>query len=169
MLAAIVYEPGFPIDDFMAGLADAMRRRGLRLGGVVQHNTGDCGDGCLSMALEDLASGRQFPISEERGAASKGCRLDARGLAEAGGAIAATLTGGLDLVIVNKFGRQEMLGQGLRQEIAAAMLAELPVLTAVREDFLPAWRDFAGEDWQSLPPEVAAIEGWVSARLGVAA
>lgn len=169
MLAAIVYPSGFPIDDFMAGLAGAMRRRGLRLGGVVQYNDDDCGEGCLSMSLEDLASGRRFPISEDRGAGSDGCRLDARGLAAAGGAVAAALAGELDLVIVNKFGRQEMLGQGLRQEIAAAMLAGLPVLTAVREDFLPAWRDFAGEEWQRLLPEAAAIEGWASARLGIAA
>jgi hypothetical protein len=168
-LAAIVYPTGFPIDDFMAGLARLMKRRGLRLGGVVQHNGGACDDGCLSMALEDLASGRRFPISEDRGAESAGCRLDASGLAAAGGAIAAALAGELDLVIVNKFGRQEMLGQGLRQEIVAAVMAGLPVLLAVREDFVPAWREFAGEDWARLPPDEAAIEGWASARLGVAA
>ncbi|WP_181832730.1 DUF2478 domain-containing protein [Bosea caraganae] len=169
MLAAIVYPSGFPIDDFMAGLASAMKRRGLRLAGVIQRNSEDCGEGCLSMSLEELASGRHFPISEDRGASSEGCRLDASGLAAAGGAIAEALAGELDLVIVNKFGRQEMLGQGLRQEIAAAAMAGLPVLTAVREDFVPAWREFAGDDWVLLSPDEAAIEGWAAARLGVAA
>lgn len=169
MLAAIVYPPGFSIDDFMAGLAGAMKRRGLRLGGVVQYNDDDCGEGCQAMSLEDLASGRRFRISEDRGAGSEGCRLDARGLAAAGGAVAAALAGELDLIIVNKFGRQEMLGQGLRQEIASALMAERPVLTAVREDFLSAWRDFAGEDWAQLPPDEAAVEAWAAARLDDAA
>lgn len=167
-LAAIIYASGFPIDELMAGLALRLKQRGLKLGGVVQHNT-EAGDDELSMALEDLASGRHFPISEVRGAGALGCRLDPTGLAAAGGAIVAALEGRPDLVIVNKFGRQEMLGQGLRQEIAAAVLAEMPVLIAVRDDFVPAWSEFAGEDWIRLEPEPAAIEGWAKARLGIAA
>lgn len=169
MLAAIPYTPGFPIDDFMAGLAQRLKQRGIQLGGVVQHNGGACDAGCLSMALEDLSSGIRFPISEDRGAGATGCRLDAAGLAAAGGALTAALAGGTDLVIVNKFGRQEMLGQGLRQEIAATLLAGLPLLIAVRRDFLPAWSEFAGEDWTELPAEASAIEAWAIARARVAA
>ncbi len=160
LLAAIPYASGFKIDGFMADLAWRLKGRGLRLGGVVQHNDGACEQGCLSMALEDLASGVRFPISENRGAASAGCRLDATGLAAAGGALTAALAGATDLVIVNKFGRQEMLGQGLRQEIAAALMAGVPLVIAVRQDFLPAWRDFAGEEWCELPAEMGAIEAW---------
>ncbi|PZN98914.1 MAG: hypothetical protein DCF30_13075 [Hyphomicrobiales bacterium] len=160
LLAAIPYSSGFQIDGFMTGLALRLKARGLRLGGVVQHNDGTCEEGCLSMALEDLASGVRFPISENRGAASAGCRLDARGLAAAGGALTAVLDGATDLVIVNKFGRQEMLGRGLREEIAAALMAGVPLLIAVRQDFLVAWRDFAGEDWIELPREEEAIEAW---------
>lgn len=160
LLAAIPYSSGFQIDGFMAGLAQRLKARGLRLGGVVQHNDGACEQGCRSMALEDLARGVRFPISENRGAASTGCRLDASGLAAAGGALTAALAGENDLVIVNKFGRQEMLGQGLRQEIAAALLADVPLLIAVREDFLPAWREFAGDDWMPLPAEADVVEAW---------
>ncbi|MFA6966739.1 DUF2478 domain-containing protein [Bosea sp. (in: a-proteobacteria)] len=160
LLAAIPYTSGFQIDGFMAALATRLKARGLRLGGVVQHNDGACEQGCLSMALEDLASGHRFPISENRGAASSGCRLDASGLAAAGGALTAALADGADLVIVNKFGRQEMLGQGLRQEIAAALMAGVPLLIAVRHDFLAAWRDFAGDDWTELPGEPERIEAW---------
>ena len=169
LLAAIPYSSGFQIDGFMAGLAHRLKARGLRLGGVVQHNDGACDQGCLSMALEDLASGVRFPISENRGTASAGCRLDASGLAAAGGALTAALAGGTDLVIVNKFGRQEMLGQGLRQEIAAALLAGVPLLIAVRRDFLGAWREFAGEDWTELPSEEDAIEAWALSLARVAA
>ena len=169
LLAAILYSSGFQIDGFMADLAVRLKGRGLRLGGVVQHNDGACEQGCLSMALEDLGSGVRFPISENRGAASTGCRLDASGLAAAGGALSAALAGGTDLVIVNKFGRQETLGQGLRQEIATALVAGVPLLIAVRQDFLPAWRDFAGEDWIELPREEEPIEAWALSLARIAA
>ena len=160
MLAAISYPSGFRIDSFMAGLAQHLKQRGLRLGGVVQHNGGDCDAQCRAMVLEDLASGARYPISQDLGAGATACRLDPAGLAAAGGALAAALSGEADLVIVNKFGRQEALGQGLRQEIAAALVAGLPLLVAVRQDFLPAWRDFAGEDWMALPAELTEIEAW---------
>lgn len=169
LLAAIPYASGFEIDRFMADLALRLKARGLRLGGVVQHNDGDCDQGCLSMALEDLASGTRFPISENRGAASAGCRLDATGLAAAGAALTAALADGTDLVIVNKFGRQEMLGQGLRQEIGAALMAGVPLLIAVRQDVLPAWREFAGDGWTQLAAEPAAIEAWALALARVTA
>ncbi len=160
LMAVIPYSSGFHIDRFMADTASRLKAQGLRLGGVVQHNDGACESGCFSMALEDLASGVRYPISENRGAGATGCRLDAGGLAAAGGAVGVALAGETDLVIVNKFGRQEVLGQGLRQEIAAALLAGVPVLIAVRQDVLPAFRDFAGEDWTELPAQAEAIETW---------
>ncbi len=169
LMAVIPYSSGFEIDRFMADAASRLKARGLRLGGVVQHNEGTCESGCFAMALEDLASGVRFPISENRGAGATGCRLDATGLAAAGGALGAALAGKTDLVIVNKFGRQEALGQGLRQEIAAALLAGLPVLIAVRRDMLPAFRDFAGEDWTELPALAEAVEAWGLGVVQVAA
>lgn len=164
-LAAIVYASGFPIDDLMAAVADRLKAEAVRLGGVVQHNRGDCASGCAAMVLEDLASGRMFAISEDRGAGATGCRLDAAGLAAAGGAVASALSGPVDLLIINKFGKQEALGQGLRAEIAAGFLSGLPLLTAVREDMLAAWTAFVGEDWQALPPEPEAVAGWALASL----
>lgn len=164
-LAAIVYSSGFPIDELMVEVADVLKREAIRLGGVVQHNNGDCVSGCASMALEDLASGRLFPISEDRGAGSAGCRLDPAGLAAAGAAVSSALSGLVDFVIVNKFGKQEALGQGLRTEIAAGVVAGLPLLTAVRDDMLAAWSGFAGEDWQRLPPEHGAVMDWAMAAL----
>lgn len=169
LMAVIPYSSGFEIDRFMADAASRLKARGLRLGGVVQHNEGTCESGCFAMALEDLASGARFPISENRGAGATGCRLDATGLAAAGGALGAALADKTDLVIVNKFGRQEALGKGLRHEIAAALLAGLPVLIAVRRDMLPAFRDFAGEDWTELPALAEAVEAWGLGVVQVAA
>lgn len=161
MLAAISYARGFAIDAFMADLADRLKSGGLRIAGVVQRNDASGAAGPAAMWLEDLSSGRRFPISEQRGAAARGCRLDMAGLVAAGGALAASLGEPADLVIVNKFGRQETRGQGLRQEIAAVLLAGLPLLIAVRQDIVSEWREFAGEDWTELPAEPVAVEAWV--------
>lgn len=168
-LAAIPYESGFPIDAFMQGVAAQLKRRGLRLGGVIQHNDAECDDRCMAMSLEDLGSGHRFPISQDLGAGASGCHLDAAGLAAASAAFAGALAGRADLALVNKFGKQEALGEGLRQEIANAVMAELPVLIAVRRDFLPAWRDFAGDDWVELAADMAAVERWVADAIRLAA
>ena len=164
-LAAIVYASGFPIDTLMADLAARLRDDAVRLGGVVQRNAPDAHE----MLLEDLASGAIFSITAPRGAESAGCRLDPAGLAAAGGAVTAALAGSVDLLIINKFGRQEVLGQGLRAEIVAGLMSGVPLVIAVREDFLDAWNAFAGDDWQRLPPEQGAVADWALARLRQAA
>jgi molybdate transport system ATP-binding protein len=169
MLAAIPFASGFAIDAFMHGLVDRLKRRGLRLGGVVQHNDAICDDRCMAMSLEDVATGRRFPISQDLGAGASGCHLDAAGLAAAAAAFSDALAGCADLVIVNRFGKQEAAGEGLRQEIASALMAGLPLLIAVRSDFLPAWRAFAGEDWLELSPDAEAVERWARSVTSVAA
>ena len=97
MLAAIPFASGFPIDAFMHGLVARLKRQGLRLGGVVQHNDATCDDSCMAMSLEDVASGRRFPISQDLGAGASGCHLDAAGLAAAAVAFSDALAGGVDL------------------------------------------------------------------------
>ncbi len=79
-LAAIPYESDFGIDAFMQAVVARLRRGGLRLGGVIQHNDAACADRCMAMSLEDLADGRRFPISQDLGASAQGCRLDPAGL-----------------------------------------------------------------------------------------
>ena len=169
MLAAIPFASGFPIDAFMHGLVARLKRQGLRLGGVVQHNDATCDDRCMAMSLEDVASGRRFPISQDLGAGASGCHLDAAGLAAAAVAFSDALARRVNLVIVNRFGKQEALGEGLRDEVARTLLAGLPVLIAVRRDFLPAWRDFAGEDWVEVAADEEAAERWVLDALRIAA
>ena len=168
-LAIIPYRAGFGIDDFVQRLVPRLRQAGLRLGGVVQHNDPEAADRCMAMSLEDLADGRRFPISQDLGAAARGCRLDATGLAAATAAFAGALSGRVDLVLVNRFGKQEAMGEGLRDEIARTVLAGVPLLVPVRQEFLPAWRDFAGDEWAQLPAQQDAVEHWALAMLARAA
>lgn len=153
-------------NDRMAALARLLAARGLRLGGAVQVNSGS-GDCACDMDLSLL--GADIPplrISQALGPGAQGCRLDADALERAVG-LALSVLAGADLVLVNKFGKQESLGRGFRELIAEALAQDIPVLTAVAPDYLPAFRDFAGEhatllrwdaaaDWCLRPRDAAA-------------
>ena len=51
----------------------------------------------------------------------------------------------VDLIVINKFSKQEASGQGLRHEFAEAITAGMPVLTAVPEKCYEDWRAFTGD------------------------
>jgi hypothetical protein len=163
-LAAVLYGPADIIDDVMAQAASALQSRGLRLAGVVQHNRGSCAQDDGAMLLEDLATGAIIPISDPNMPASAGCRLDPAGLARGAASVARSLDDMPDLLVVNKFGKREAHGRGLRDEIGEALGRGIPVLTAVRDNMRDAWRDFAGEEWTALPPEPDRIVAWCLAH-----
>ncbi len=65
-----------------------------------------------------------------------------------------------DLVLVSKFGELEAQGRGFRDEIALAVERGLPVLTAVAEPWLPAWRTFAQGYAEELSPTLPVLLAW---------
>jgi hypothetical protein len=159
-LAAVIYERGFLIDDLMAGVADRLRRDGVRLCGLVQQNS-DGASGCSSMSLIDLASMTRIGISQALGSYARGCRLDPHGLVEAGVRLEQALETGADLVVLNKFGKAEAEeGGGLRTAVARAVELDIPVLTAVRAPYDTSWAEFHGGYANTLPPDMAAILAW---------
>ncbi len=162
-IAAIEYEARFPIDDFMGRLAQTLAAEGLRIGGLIQENEptlredGSC---CATMSVVDLATRERFSISQDLGAESHGCRLDPRGLAEVEGRLSAAIAGGLELFLLNKFGRAEAEGRGLRGILAQAIEAGVPVLTAVRAPYDENWREFHGGLAVGLPADDKAVLDW---------
>jgi hypothetical protein len=159
-LAAVIYRPEDDIDALLEAFANDVARGGERIGGLVQRNVAVAAGGPPAMQLIDLMTARTINISQPRGRNSTGCRLDAAGLADAASAVTRAVDDGVALVIVNKFSKQEASGQGLRGEIALAVAAGMPVLTAVPEKCLDAWAAFAGEQSTTLPCARAAIEAW---------
>jgi hypothetical protein len=159
-LAAIIYDKGFRIDDFMAGVAARLEADGIRVSGLVQENFGD-DPNCSVMTLVDLGSSGRFGISQDLGPHARGCRLDPHGLADAGGQLDQALAGGTDLLILNKFGKAEAeQGAGLRSVVARAIEHGVPVLTAVREPYTQAWADFHGGLSVALAPELEPVLAW---------
>ena len=92
------------------------------------------------------------------------CRVDPAALARGSVAVRGAIGRGVDLVIINKFGAQEVSGAGLRDEMGETVMAGVPLLTAVGERFLEDWKQFTGGDFVLLPPQLDAILQWWSAH-----
>lgn len=159
-LAAVRYTPQTPIESLLDQAVQALHARGVRLGGVVQHDvSGETGRIC-QMELEDVASGRRIRLSQDLGSGSISCGVDSSGLADAAVAIRDAVETGAELVVINKFGTQEVEGGGLRDEIGLVVAAGVPLLTSVGERYLDAWREFTGGEAELLEPSLDAILAW---------
>ena len=159
-LAAIVYRPHDDVDSLLAGLAGDLLREGHKIGGIVRCNDkGKCGPQNLMQTI-DLMTGNMIQICQNLGPGSMSCKLDSAGLADAAIAISRAVAKDVELVIVNKLSKWEVAGQGFRAEIADAIVAGLPVLTAVPERFLDAWHEFTGGFGTTLLCDRWVIDDW---------
>jgi len=144
-IVAVIYRDRHPPDALLARLAGELQRAGISLAGFVETDVPQPGRTRCDMILEDLASGAQIRISEDRGEGARGCHLQVGELLRAMTGALASLDTRPDLLIVNKFGKTESEGGGLRPLIAAAIEQGTPVLIAVPARNLDPWRRFAGD------------------------
>jgi hypothetical protein len=100
-------------------------------------------------ALSDLPGG---PANQNS------CHLDAVGVASVCKAIFDQISMS-DLVVLNKFGKLERMGEGLAAAFELAISAGKPVLTTVSDRHRDAWRTFA-PDASFLPADKAALQNW---------
>ena len=150
-------------DRVLERLAQALAARGLRCCGTVQINSPRAGDGPCDMDVRVLPDGAVLRISQDLGPQSRGCRLDPAALETAVGLVAAGLTAGADLLIVNKFGKHEAEGRGFRPVIAEALAMGIPVLVGLNGLNRPEFERFADGLASPLPPDPAALLDWALA------
>ena len=165
-VAAIVYADEVYPDAVFKTLVQRGRALGLTLAGVLQHQAFVGGDRRCDVILEDLASGHRTALFENRGAGARGCRLDEAALAEATARVEGSFEQAPHLLVLNKFGKVECDGGGLRDLIASAIDRGIPVIIGVPERNLDAWRSFAGDFSCELPDDAGRIAAWLE---GVAA
>jgi uncharacterized protein DUF2478 len=130
-----------------AGLADCARilkARGYRLGGVVQTPRDRPGRARCDMVPRQLCAGEEISISYDHGNGAKGCRLDLGALAQRRAGWGRPPSRPLDLMIVNKFGKQEAVGRGLLKPTADAIGPGIPMLAGVSWLNQSASAPFAG-------------------------
>ena len=142
-------------DVLLADVAAALRAQGVVLAGVVQVNEEYNPARPCHMDLHVLSGEHVVRISQNLGALSKGCRLDPSGLEQAVGLVTHALDSGPDLLpallIINKYGKQEVDGRGFRPLIGHALALGVPVLTSVNKGNQAAFDQFA--EGMALPLE----------------
>lgn len=152
-------DPG-ALDAFLADVADRVVARGLRVAGAVQHTDRSPGGARGEMRLRLLPLGGEIVISQRLGAAAQGCRLDPGALEAAVMAVAAALQDDTQLLILNKFGKQEADGRGFAPLIADAMGRDIPVLLGVNAKNFARFQAFEGGMALPLPLNASSVLTW---------
>jgi hypothetical protein len=140
-LAALVYDKHQDPDRILRDFAADLNNRGHRV----------------------VHTGEELRLFQDLGSCSTGCRLDVGQLLDAGQQIAGAIDQGADLLIVNRFGRQEREGKGLSYLVERALSAEIPVVIAVPSHRFEDWIKFADGMSVKLRCEREALEAWWSA------
>jgi nucleoside-triphosphatase THEP1 len=156
----VVYDDGLIADALMARCATTLVASGYRLGGVVQSNTQRPGRRRCDMYVKDLLGGDEIRISLDRGNEARGCRLDPDAFARIDAWIERAVVEHVDLLIINKFGKEEAHGRGLRPVIAEALIAEIPLVIGVSTRNLCDFLTFVGDSATRLEPDIEAITAW---------
>jgi Protein of unknown function (DUF2478) len=164
-LAALVYDRDQDPDEVLRDFASDLKACGVRAVGLVQ-----LGHHCLDaprLSAMLVHTGEELQLFQNLGACSAGCRLDVGQLLDAGAQVATAIDQGADLVIVNRFGRQEREGKGLSYLVERALSADIPVVIAVPSHRFADWVRFADGMSVKLRCDRESLDAWwqaVSAR-----
>lgn len=160
ILAAIECTSKEPIDEILDHVAKRLKSDQVKVAGYLQQSTPASENCCATMTLENLNDGSITLISQPLGAGSTGCSLDPSALAGVTGKLQAELTPDIDILILNRFGRGESEGHGFRAAIETATEMNIPVLTAVRNEYKKTWLEFTGDFTKLLPANANDVFLW---------
>lgn len=156
-IAGVELDRAGATDRALAGLAARLSAGGLQISGALQAPR----SGRDEMAVLLLPRHERLGISQSLGAGAGGCTLDPDALARAVAQIETEFrTRRPDLLLLNRFGREEAAGRGLRGVIAEAAQAGVPVLVAVAPDYAADFAAFTGGLAATLPNRPEALDAW---------
>ena len=148
------------IDLIFEEVVNQLRSERIVVAGYIQKEIQQPAHCCSTVYVEDIASGSLQCISQALGSGSRGCRLDTAAMAAAIGTLLAQIDEKIDLLVINRFGKGETEGGGLRAAIETAVLHDIPVLVGVRDTYMQDWVAFAGESFNALPPNTDSVLQW---------
>jgi len=146
-------------DDLIDRIVCALAHGGVRIAGTVRARPVDLGAHPCDMDLRVLPDGPAYRISQQLGSAARGCRLDTGTMETIAAEVEARLSGA-DLLIVNKFGKQEAQGRGLCPVILRAMESGIPALIGVNEMNKAIFQAFADGMAEALLPDLRSVQTW---------
>jgi len=164
-VAAIVYgredDPDCILQEFVADL----KQSGFRLTGLIQCNR-VLGSTVSHVSLMMLPEEGVIRLGHNIDGCQDSCGLAANALIEAARNIALAIDRGVDLFVVNRFGKMEVEGRGLVDEICRAVVADIPVLATVPEQHFTTWTRFSRGMSVKLQCSRKQLDGWWRAVCG---
>jgi Protein of unknown function (DUF2478) len=160
-LAALVYEQNQDPDEVLHAFASDLKAGGYRVAGLLQ-----TGHHCIDaprLSAMLVHTGEELQLFQDLGTCATGCRLDVGRLLDAGTRVASAIEQGADLVIVNRFGRQEREGKGLSFLVERALSADIPVVIAVPSRRFADWIRFADGMSVKLRCDRKTLDAWWNA------
>ena len=160
--AAVLYTPPMAGPSLLAGFAEELKSRGWRVGGLVQEVHRDADGKLQDIVAREVDSGKQsrLALPANRRGNDDSCVLDVAALTEVTQVLRRAVAERVDLMEVDKFGEKEKEGEGLIDEILAAMAEGIPTLVAVSTNVLEAWNRTTGNMGVLLPSDPAALWRW---------
>lgn len=165
MIAAVRATDAAPVDTILAEIAAVLRSWGLNARGILQEECANPSGTKPVTRLRNIDDDTLIQISQDLGRNARGCRLDPQALAEAAFRLETIVENGADLLILNRFGKSETEGVGLRSIIEGAVHGGIPILIAVRDEYAAAWDDFHTGMAVWLPADVKTVLDWCRATL----
>jgi nucleoside-triphosphatase THEP1 len=147
-------------DRVLSNVADRLIAEGTRVYGVVQVNRERRDGQRCDMDIRILPDGPEIRVSQSLGLGARGCRLDSGALEAAAARVGASFGPNADLLIVNKFGKQEASGAGFRTLIGDAITLGVPVLTCVNALNQEAFGQFSAGLQVRLEACETALVNW---------
>ena len=160
--AAAVYARDLAQRDALTRFALDLREQGVRVGGLVQDVSRGENGRMTRIDMVELDTGRRIAINRptRENIQNKTCSLNTNALAESTEALRRAVRERVDLIVLKKFGEQEQKGQGLSDEIFAAIAEDIPLLIAVPRFALDLWRERTGEMGETLDYDLEAFHQW---------
>lgn len=154
-------------DRLLSALAEKLQVLGVRTAGIVQTNQEICDTELCDMDVKVLPEGETIRISQSLGKDSRGCRLNPEALERAVARVQESLnqTPAPQILLVNKFGKHEADGRGMRVVFAEALERGIPVVSGVNGVNVAAFHEFSGGLAEAAPSDVEALVAWVQNAL----
>ena len=157
--AAAVYIPKQADKSALSEFVTRLKADRVSVAGILQVSRLDPGDGTRTIESVDISTGHRIPIKRQM-ANDMECGLDVANLVETSGILRDAVKARPDLVVIEKFGDQEQMGEGLLDEIMQIIAEGIPLLIAVPEPALDIWQRQCGGLGATLPYTQEAMWDW---------
>ncbi|NQV83031.1 MAG: DUF2478 domain-containing protein [Rhodospirillales bacterium] len=146
LFAAAVYPAKEGDRAGLAHFVDALKKTGVRVGGLLQEKVPMGKEGMQRVEAIDIATGRRIPVNQPTTETwrNRVCSLDVSALTETTASLRRAIADRVELMVVEKFGDAERDGEGLTEDVFQAIAAGIPVVIAVPDTNLDIWNERSG-------------------------